>query len=113
MTTREGGDRWAEEPFLRAACDAMTADLDWDSLDSGRLHRATSSAKTLGGAPVVVGVLDKAERLEDFFRDAEEEMRDGALPLSTTIWLYVPNGLQLPCDLPKSVVVKTIPTGVE
>jgi hypothetical protein len=107
---RTPDDRWAEEPFLRAACDAMVADLDWDSLDSGRLHRATSSAKTLAGGRVVIGVLDRADRLEELLLDAEEEKRGNDLPVNTPVWLYVPADLGVPRGLPESVVVKTIST---
>lgn len=102
--------RWAEEPFLRAACDAMVADIDWDSVDSGRLHHATSTAKTLAGGRVVIGVLDTPDRLEDLLLDAEEEKRGNNFPVNTPVWLYIPADLGVPRGLPESVVEKAIST---
>ena len=103
-------DRWTDEQFLHAACDAMVVELDWDSLDSGRLHHATSAAKTLTGISVVVGVLDRSDCLETFLHDANEEKRYSELPPNTPVWLYIPSGIPLPSDLPEMVVVKSIPS---
>ena len=43
----------------------MLAELDWDSLDSGRLHWTASRAKTLAGQRVVVGVLSDFSKFEE------------------------------------------------
>lgn len=100
-------DRWVDEHFLRIACKAMLPDLDWDSLDSGRLHRATSIAKTHGGTRLIVGVLGKADSLSELLDDAAQDRLEEGLPMDTPLWLYVPASLALPA-LPESVVVKRL-----
>jgi hypothetical protein len=99
--------QWSDERFLRKACDQMAAEMDWDSLDSGRLHRATCAAKTLAGEPVIVGVLDHADILPAVLKDAEQERGNEQLPVGTPIWLYMPAGLPSPL-LPPTVVVRLI-----
>jgi hypothetical protein len=69
-------DRWSREAFLREACALMVTEMDWDSLDSGRLHHATSVATDLAGVPVIVGVLDDDSRLSAVLDDAAAERRD-------------------------------------
>lgn len=106
---RTDSDRWVEERVLQLACNAMTRDLDWDSLDSGRLHRATSLAKTLTGNSIIVGVLDQARRVSELLADADHDRRNHGLPLETPLWLYVPIAFHAPIDLPPSVVLKRLP----
>ena len=68
----------------------MGEELDWDSLDSGRLHHATTAALTMAGAPVVVGVFTKPEVMQAVLADAEDERKERGFPTDALIWLYVP-----------------------
>ncbi len=99
---------WVDEPFLRAACDVIARELDWDSLHSGCLHRATSQAKTLAGSPLIVGVLGQAEHLAELLREAEQDRRENGFSVDTPLWLYVPASLPLPSSLPPAVVIKRV-----
>ncbi len=91
-----GVRRWNRESFLRAACDVMTNELDWDSLDSGCLHFATSPGRMLDGTPVVVGVLDRLDVIAEVLEDAEETRRgEGAERNGAPLWLYAPEGLDV------------------
>lgn len=87
--------RWSREPFLRAACRRMADHLDWDSLDSGRLHEFTGPARTAGGDPVVVGVLDRPDVLPDVLADAAEARAERAGWERAPLWLYVPPALDV------------------
>lgn len=108
LGTRKEPQRWVDERFLRVACGAIAAELDWDSLDSGCLHRATSRAKTPAGSPLIIGVLDQVARLSELLEDAEQDRRDNGLPTDTPLWLYVPADLPLPEVLPEAVVLKRL-----
>ena len=85
----------------------MTEELEWDSLDSGRLHHATSPAVTADGARIIVGVLHQLALLPDVVADADasREARDGWE--DAPLWLYVPAELGIKAP---DVVVRPIPT---
>jgi hypothetical protein len=86
----------------------MNTELDWDTVDSGRLHWAASRAKTLSGKDVIVGVLSDPSMLNDAINDAEEERRHEQLPGETPFWLYVPHDLKLDVSLPGIAIIKRI-----
>jgi hypothetical protein len=102
-------DRWVEESFLGKACEVIARELEWDSLDSGRLHSSTTRARTPEGLPVVVGVLDQPARLLDLLEDAEQERRHCGLPSSVPLWLHVPKDIQLPMLSTDTAVVRRLP----
>ena len=101
-------DRWAAEHFVCLACDAIVLEIDWDSIDSGRIHCATSKAVTLRGEKVIVGILDDTARLEEVLRDAEDERVHESLPHDAEVWLYVPSRASIP-DVRPGIVVKRVP----
>ena len=101
---------WSREAFLRAACTLMVTELDWDSLDSGRLHHATSVARDPAGVPVIVGVLDDASLLSAVLEDAAAERRDSGHP-NAPLWLYVPHDMEMPSDLSGRLIVRRVPSG--
>ena len=103
-------DRWSREAFLRAACALMVTELDWDSLDSGRLHHATSVATDLAGVPVIVGVLDDGSRLPAVLDDAAAERRDSGHP-DAPLWLYVPHDMEVGSGSSERLVIRRVPSG--
>jgi len=107
---REPGadDRWASEAFLRDACDAMASEIDWDTIDSGRLHRASCAARTLDGRSVIVAVLDHDAALPSVLVDARDERRETG-QTSAPLWLYVPAGLELQRRNGEQIIVRTVP----
>lgn len=100
-------DRWCDEPFLRKACDLIARELDWDTINSGCLHRTTSVAQTLDGHPVVIGVLTKPDYWQAVLDDANQDMAEKGLSRTTPLWLYVPEGFPLP-PLPGNVIIRTV-----
>ena len=101
--------RWIEENFLQDACRMMVKELDWDSLDSGRLHHSTSRAKTNSGEGIVIAALSDVEQLSTLLEDADSERQYESLPAEAPLWLYVPMQLKLPSNLPRTVVIKRLP----
>ena len=99
------GERWVCEPVLNQACDIIADELDWDSLDAGRLHWTTCRAVTLTGETVVVGVLSDLARLGDVLDDARQECKDAGISGNTPIWLYVPDELRT-MTVPEHVELK-------
>ena len=87
----------------------MTRALDWDSLDSGCLHQATSLARTMEGTSIIVGVLDQVEQLSELLDQAEQDRRENQLPPETPLWLYVPTSFNTPLGLPPTAVLKPLP----
>lgn len=79
----------------------MTEELDWDSLDSGRLHCTVSPARTVDGTAIVVAVIDRADSIPQALEDAA--MGQATAPL----WLYVPKNLDVG-ELAEWVVVRAI-----
>lgn len=108
LGNRNDSQGWVDEQFLQVACDVIAVELDWDSLYSGCLHRATSSAKTPTGSPVIVGVLGQPDRISELLKDAEQERTYNGLPDDTPLWLYVPADLLLPRVPPETVVLKRL-----
>ena len=104
-----GTHRWSREAFLREACSLMATELDWDSLDSGRLHHATSVASDLAGVPVIVGVLDDASVLSAVLDDAAADRRDYGHP-NASLWLYIPHDMQLPTGSSDGLIIRRVPT---
>jgi hypothetical protein len=103
-------DRWSREAFLQKACSLMVAEVDWDSLDSGRLHHATSAARDLGGVPVIVGVLDDPSMLSAVLDDAATERRDSGHP-NAALWLYVPQDMTVPPSSSDKLMIHRVPGG--
>jgi hypothetical protein len=97
--SKRSAQHWSSEEFLLDACDVMVAELDWDTVDSGRLHRASCASRTLDGAPVIVAVLDNIAVLPYVLEDAGVERRDTGV-VSAPLWLYLPEDLdvQMPAD---------------
>jgi hypothetical protein len=85
----------------------MVTELDWDSLDSGRLHRATSAARDLAGVPVIVGVLDDASVLSAVLEDAAAERRDSGQP-NASLWLYVPQDMEVPSGPSDGLIIRRV-----
>jgi hypothetical protein len=110
---RRGDHRWTSEAFLRDACDAMVSEIDWDTIDSGRLHRASCAARTLDGLSVVVAVVDNEDVLSFVLEDAQEEKRETGRT-SAPLWLYVPVGLDLRVRIDEGISIRRVgsrPTG--
>jgi hypothetical protein len=103
-------DRWSREAFLQKACSLMVAEVDWDSLDSGRLHHATSAARDLAGVPVIVGVLDDPSMLFAVLDDAATERRDSGHP-NAALWLYVPQDMTVPPSSSDKLMIHRVPGG--
>ncbi len=101
-------DGWADEDFVRRAADAIVQEIDWDSMDGGRLHRATSKAKAKSGKTVIVGVLDDVAKLDALLRDAEEERQDSALSADIEVWVYIPQNLRI-AAVTSGIILKPIP----
>ena len=88
--------RWCDELFLRAACDLLAREVQWDTIDAGRLHRSASQARTADGTLIVVAVLSRPELLAEALDDARKEAEQHGLPEMTPLWLYVPDALAIP-----------------
>ena len=99
---------WNDEKFLCKACDQMIKQLDWDSLDSGRLHHVASEARTLDGQQIIVGVISKANVWDEALKDAEDECKYCQLPETTPLWLYVPEDLNVPDNIAKQVCIQIV-----
>jgi len=95
--------RWNQEVFLREACNQMAAEVDWDSLDSGRLHHACSVATSNDGERVIVAACDDPKVLAIVLNDAEHERAFESEP-SAPLWLYIPTDM----DLDESWFVNTV-----
>jgi hypothetical protein len=102
--------RWNREAFLRTACSLMVTEVDWDSLDSGRLHHATSAARDLAGVPVMVGVLDDPAMLSAILDDAAAERKDLGHP-DAALWLYVPQDMTVPPSSWDKLTIRRVPVG--
>jgi hypothetical protein len=102
-----GDDRWASEAFLRDACDAMVSEIDWDTIDSGRLHQASCAARTLDGRSVIAAVLDHEAALPSVLEDAQDERREAG-QTSAPLWLYAPVDLELRALNDEQVVVRRV-----
>jgi len=100
--------RWNTEPFLQLACDEMVRELDWGTLDSGRLHHAVSAARTIGGEAIVVAVLSDFSKLDEVLEDAENERRHENLPSAAPLWLYVPESMATEYSFPGHVILKKV-----
>ncbi|MEM9567144.1 MAG: hypothetical protein AAF974_02465 [Cyanobacteria bacterium P01_E01_bin.34] len=93
--------RWNSDPFLQTACNIMAEELDWDSLDSGCLHRAASFALTVDGTSIVVAVLNRADAIPEALEDA------AIVSATAQLWLYIPRTLDV--GVPdKRVVLRSI-----
>jgi len=101
--------RWNDEKFLRRACDEMARELDWDSLDSGCLHHAVSSAKTLDGRHVIIAVVNSVNNWEEVLDDAAAERQHAAQPTSAPLWIYVPGDFDVPEEIARKVVLRHVP----
>jgi hypothetical protein len=108
FNTMRTSDRWNSESFLRRACDAMLDELDWDSLDSGRLHHSSSIARTLGGEVVIVAVVDDLSRMTTVLEDVAAERRHVGEP-DAPLWLYLPRGLDLDAMQGAGLVARPVP----
>ncbi len=104
---RRGEDRWSREAFLREACNAIAVDVDWDTIDSGRLHHASCAARTADGGSVVVAVLDNESVLSSVLEDAREE-RSEAGQSSAPLWLYVPAGVDLRVPIDEKIEIRRV-----
>lgn len=100
--------RWNDEGFLRRACDQMTEELNWDSLDSGCLHLTFSTAETLDGRHVVIAVVNIANIWGEVLRDVEDERQNARWPASTPIWIYVPEHFDVPEEITKQVIIRHV-----
>jgi hypothetical protein len=107
---RRGEQRWTSEAFLRDACDAMALELDWDTIDSGRLHRASCAARTVDGLSVVVAVLDNEGVLSSVLEDARDERRETG-QASTPLWLYAPIGIDLQVPVDEKISIRRVDSG--
>jgi hypothetical protein len=87
-------DRWNTEVFLREACDAIALEIEWDSIDSGRLHHTSSAARTHDGTPILVAVIDNELAMPDVFEDLVAEREDANLS-DAPLWLYVPHDMEM------------------
>jgi hypothetical protein len=88
----------------------MVAELDWDTIDSGRLHRASCAARTLDGVSVVVAVLDNEAFLPSVLQDAEDEGRETG-QTGAPLWLYVPVGLELQARVDERISIRRVGSG--
>jgi hypothetical protein len=91
--------RWNNEQFLRKACDQMTKELNWDSLDSGCLHHTVSQAKTIDGQQIIVGVVTEMDMWDEIIKHIQDECRQNDFPQETPVWLYVPKNLIVPVSI--------------
>jgi hypothetical protein len=105
-----GTDRWNREAFLRKACALMVTEVEWDSLDSGCLHHATSVARDLAGVPVIVGVLDDPAMLSAVLEDAAADRKDAGHP-NAALWLYVPEDMTVPPISWDKLTIRRVPGG--
>lgn len=87
--------RWNDEEFLGIACEMIAREIDWDSIDSGRLHGSTSIGKTLLGEDVVIAVLSRPEFVATVLADADEERKHSKVTAETPLRLYVPAGMRV------------------
>jgi hypothetical protein len=85
----------------------MAREIDWDAIDSGRLHGATSFARTLDGHAVVIGVLTEPDYWQAVLDDARQEVAEEGLPRTTPLWLYVPEGFPVP-PLSGNVIIRRV-----
>lgn len=101
--------RWNSEPFLRAACDQIVQEVDWDRLDSGCLHWTVSLATALPtNERVIVGVLSDMQMFNKVLAHAAEARKEEELPEDVPIWIYVPELARLPDRIPSVVVIKRV-----
>jgi hypothetical protein len=104
---KRNDNRWSSEAFLRDACDAMAEELDWDTIDSGCLHRASCAGRTLDGRWVVVAVLDTVTVLSSVLDDVQTERLETGRN-SAVLWLYVPKGLELPPEIEEDAHIRRV-----
>ena len=107
---RRNPQHWTSEEFLLDACDVMVAELDWDTVDSGRLHRASCASWTRDGAPVIVAVLDDIAVLPAALEDARVERRDTGMA-TAPLWLYVPEDLDVQVPDDGTICVRRVARG--
>ena len=100
--------RWNDEEFLRRACDQMTGELNWDSLDSGCLHRTFSTAETLDGRHVIIAVVNRANIWEEVLRDVEDERQTARRQASMPLWIYVPEHFDVPEEIVRQVIIRHV-----
>lgn len=97
---------WNKEAFLNFACDRISKDLDWDSIDSGRLHHTCCKAKTFEGKDVIVAVFDRVSVLNDVKEDIKLEKGINNIH-EYEVWLYVPQELSFDrSKFPNSKVIR-------
>ena len=104
---RRSDHLWTSEAFLRDACDAMVAELDWDTVDSGRLHRASCAARTLDGRLVVVAVLENEAALASVQEDAHGERLETG-QTEAPLWLYVPMRFELRVRIDEKISIRRV-----
>ena len=88
-------ERFNSLPFVVAACDQITLDLDWDTVNAGALDYATDAVRKLDGTPVVIGVVDDPGKLAAVVTDAELTRAERPEWESAPLWLYAPATLDL------------------
>jgi hypothetical protein len=106
--TRSKEKRWFDELFLRRACERISVEIEWDSIDSGRLHWTTVACTSESGQRVIVGVFSEHGRLSDVLQDADRERKEEGLPEVTPLWLYFPKDMDISEDVPDYVVLKSV-----
>ena len=92
---RSKPERFNSLPFVVAACDLITQDLDWDTVNAGALDYCTDAVRMLDGTPVVIGVIDYPEKLAAIISDSEMIRAEHAEWESAPLWLYAPSSMDL------------------
>jgi len=86
--------RWNDEAFLNLVCTEIACHIDWDSIDSGRLHNSSCKANILNGKEIIVAVFDRISVLEEILIDVESERKAENIP-DAQLWVYVPESLTI------------------
>ena len=93
--TRPKPERFNSLAFVVAACDRITLDLDWDTVNAGALDYCTDAVRTIDGAPVIIGVIDCPDKLAAVVEDSGVLRSEQPEWESAPLWLYAPPSLDL------------------